>query len=266
MIGRNGLTGLCLLCALAFTAFAAQGASAAIKGTTAFTCIKGGSDGPTKYLTEHCKPGDPSGEYGHKKIAQDTTTDITVTNAKTDAETVGSTVTKLHVDILGFKAELTAATVHGEGTLANKLDPETGEHYIHGTITLKYENVTFDNPIACSVEGGTVTTKPLTFTTTGTGDNVKFTPKEGTTFAEFNAVGAECPEAIKGNYKVTGSVQGQPEGATINFNTAKTTEEGTLKTRNIKSGIDGKITVKGTDTSVPDTVFTPISVTTIETP
>lgn len=270
MTGRATIAGLCVLCAFGLAALAAQTASAAIAGTTAFTCIKAGADGKETFKTAHCKKSDGSGEFGHKKVAQDTTTDITATNEKTNAETTGPTNTLLHLDISGIKVELQATGVHGEGTLANKLDaflPEKpNEHWVHGTVTLKFTGVSFINPTNCSVEGGTLTTKPMTFTTTGTGDNVKFAPKEGTVFAEFTVTGSECPEAIKGLYKVTGSFQGQPDGATINFDTTTITFENTLKIRNIKCGLSSKLTVSGTDTEAKDTAFTPIGPTTIETP
>jgi len=40
MASRKTIAGLCLLCALGLSAFAAQSASAAVAGTTAFTCKK----------------------------------------------------------------------------------------------------------------------------------------------------------------------------------------------------------------------------------
>lgn len=280
MTGRKAIVGLCLLCALAFSAIAAQSAAAASKGTTAFTCVKNAA--PEDLRGEHClTTGVAAKEYGHVAIKENTTTEITGTNSKTKAETTASTPGAFHVTISGIEAEITATTVSGKGSMTNAKEGPgqgvEGEHYVHGTGTLTFSGLEMPKPTGgggvptCKVNVTELTTKELKATTTGQGDNLKFEPASGTTFAEFeveNAPGQTCPEAIKGKYVVSGSVKGQPVesmSATTEFSRVTTTAEGTLKTRAKSAGIAGQLTIIGKHPEL-DKEYKPISVTTVETP
>lgn len=286
MIGRKAIAGLCLLCALAFSAIAAQGAAAASKGTTAFTCVKGA--GAQELRGAHClTTGSAPKEYGHVEIKEGTTTEITYTNANTAAETTASTPVRYHITLSGIEAEITAITVSGKGSLTNKKEEPTkeeeekgvvkGEHYVHGIGTMTFSGMSMPKPapggiIVCKVKQAEITTKELKATTTGQGDNLKFEPASGTTFAEFDVesvAGQICPEAIVGKYVVSGSVKSQPvEGmsATGQFSRTATTAEGTLKTRAKTVGIESLRTITGKDPTIEGDGYKPISVTTIETP
>jgi hypothetical protein len=289
MTGRRAIVGLCMLCALAFSAFAAQGAAAATKGTTAFTCKKEASG--STFKTEHCKASDGAGTaYGHVAIAQDTTTELELTNAKTNAATTGSTPAQLHSVFSGVELELEATTVSGSGSMFNRKDATTGEHFIEGEGTITFSGVKVTKPAGkgCKVftdnagvkgEEGVVHTNVLTATSKPSseqGDNLKYTPKEGQVFAAFIIEGCEGNEIIKAfnkTYEVKGSIkseEGDTSGATAIFNrgtsTTGTTGQGTLTLNGQKAGINGKGTYLGRDKTLEEKVFTPLTATTVETP
>ena len=269
MTGRRTIVGLCLLCALAFSAFAAQGASAATKGTTQFTC-KEVAAGTGTFTKAHCKPGDAGkGDFSHVTVAENETTELVGSNEKTNAATNGAEKTILHANVVGLETEIVAATVHGTGSATNLKDP-TGEHFVEGTGVINYTGAELlkPQPTKCKLEKTEYSTKELRATTTGQGDFLKFEPKEGETFIEFNVISnapETCPASIIGNYKVTGSIKGTPEGATTTFTRAGTTEQNTLKLRGQKAGVEGKLTISGRAKGSGGT-YTPLSVTTIETP
>lgn len=285
MIGRKSIVGLAVLCALVLSALAAQGATAEItKGTTAFTCVKGAT--PKDFVTEHCKAGDAgTKEYGHVAFAQDTTTKTKYSSAKTDATTTGGTNTTFKEVIAGVELELVSSEVIGEGSLENKQDTRENakkeiehEHYISGTATLEYRNVKVAKPSGkgCEVFTDETATKTkgakevvdahINATTTGQGDSIKFEPATAPTFASFFVECTTKVPAVEGTWEITGSVTCKPEGATINCSHKETTEQKTLKGKGNIAGYEGKITVTGTDPIPPDTVYTPLSVTTVETP
>jgi hypothetical protein len=273
MTGRRAIVGLCLLWALAFSAFAAQSASAATKGTTAFTCKETSEGTGEKFSKAHCKQADtsPSGKFRHVDVKEGTQTEVEVTNANTNAETNGSTVVRFHSTLAGVKFELQATGATGTGTVENRKDPVTGEHYVHAQTSTKYTGVT-EALLGCEVFGlpggkGVIETNKLTTTTAGQGDAGKLVPEAGGVFTEFEAKGpAGCP----GTVKVFGSVKGVPDGATISSTASKVTEEKTLRIGNATTGplagIGVTTTFKGRDKAAGDTQFTPLSATTIETP
>lgn len=264
---RRTMIGLCLLCALAVSALAAQGAAAS-NGTTAFTCkAVTGSPGTTGFKDAHCKEPESGTnvKFEHFAVAEGTTTEISGTNGKTSSNTAAPTTVVMHNVQGGIEYEIQAQSVSGIGSFTNGKS-ETGEHYIHGTLKVTLEEVVVTKPSGCSIESGTIVSKELTATTLGQGDQVKFQPKEGTLFTEYNVVGASCPEAIKGNYKTSGSVLCPLEGATVSCSRTGTTEQGTFKERNVKTGIEGKLTLSAKDSVAGDKEFTPVSGTTISTP
>jgi hypothetical protein len=288
MVGRRAIVGFCMLCALLVSAFAAQSASAVIKGTTAFTC----KEEPTaiwQFKDEHCKEessGGNTGKFRHVEIKQDTTTHITLSNKKTTDDTKESTPQRLKATINGIATELVATEVHGTGGLTNKLDAATGDHYIHTkNVKLVYTGVEVAKPAGkgCKVytdetkpgeemtgkeQVGVVDTEPLTGTSLGQGDSLKFTPTEGTVFARFWITGCEGSEALKAlnkTYTVEGSATGKPTGATITFSHEEITAAGTLKLNGaVKSGYEGRVTVTGSHNEIEEPTR-PISVTTVNT-
>lgn len=251
----------CLVCVWTVGAIVADHASA-VNGTTVYTCrAVVPSAGTAGFAREHCKPDDalPSNAaFEHVSVTQDTTTELTVTNDKTNINTNAAEPTTTHVALTGIEISIRAGSEHGTGTIINKLDP-TNEHYVHAVGIVSRTEVTVVKPAGCAVTGGTITSKELTTTSTGQGMGIKFQPKEGTTLAEFNVEGATCPEAVKGSYKATGSYVATVDGATLVFDNV--TEQGTLKLRNVKAGVEGKLTLSGRANS--GEAYTPLSMTTV---
>jgi hypothetical protein len=252
----------CLLCAFFTSALAAQGAAAATNGTTAFTCR---NEGPEHAFSKaHCAPADAvGGEYEHVAIPENTTTDVVGTAGTTEGV---KEVTKLKSAIAGVLVELQAKGLDLEGTLTNH-KTESGEHYVHGEGKIVYTEVSLTAPAVkgCKLKGEKVETKQVTATSAGQGDAIRFSPVSGSVFTEFEIEGC-FPTALNGLYKVTGSVKGSPDGATIKFTHADTTKQGTLELRGQKAGVEGSVTLNGRDPVLEETVFSPLSVTTVETP
>lgn len=259
----KAIAGLCALCALMASSFAVQTASATTKGTTAFTCKETGAGGG--FTKAHCKAGDVgSGNFSHVAFAQGTTTEITVSNETTGGEKLASQV------MMGFGDTVTgsAATVSGSGVLTNSIDA-SGEHYVHGEISLVYSEIT-ENLQGCEVfedtekgEKGVVRTATLEFTSKGQGDAVKFFPKGGEVFA--SATVSNC--VISGTVQWVGSMKCPMDGSTILCNKDEITTEKTLRVGSKSgpaAGFFGSITVKGRANS--GQAYTPISPTTTETP
>jgi hypothetical protein len=279
MTARRTIIGLCMLCALAFSAIAAQSAAAAI-GTTAFTCkAVTPAAGTAGFSKEHCRPSDAvstNANFEHFAVGQDTTTEITGT-----AETTGGELENniLKATIAGVALSLSTKQVHVTGGYENKLDELTKEHYIHGhEITVTYTNVVVTGALEskCKVvtdsegttgEDGVIHTEKLTATSTGQGDSILLEPENPEkVFATFEIVKKPtqtCP--IEATYKVTGSVTGVPDGATLKFTHAQTTEKNTLKLGGNKAGYEGSVTIKGKDPKIEGDTLKPLSVTTVET-
>lgn len=262
MTGHRSVAGLCLLCALFLSALAAQSASAATNGTTAFTCK---NEGPGHAFSKaHCTAADAvGGEYEHVAIPEGTTTQVVGTAGTTEG---GKEVTKLKSVFAGVSLEIQAKGLDLEGTLTNS-KAESGEHFVHGEGKVIYTEATVTAPAkpGCKVKGEKVETKQVSSTSAGQGDALKFTPTSGETFTEFELEGC-FPTALNGVYKVTGSVKGVPDGATIKFGHTETTTQGTLSLRGQKAGVEGSITMNGRTPFSEETVYTPLSVTTVETP
>jgi hypothetical protein len=259
MIGRKAIIGLTMLCALLVSAFAAQAASAV--GTTAYTCTNTGTPtGANRFSEAHCKTvSNPSGAFFHVAIPAKTTTEIEGSDKSLSGEHTGA---KLKATVAGSAIELVAKEVSGTGTMTNT---ETGGEMIaSGEGKIKYSGVT-EKLLGCKVVGipggeGVVETQQLFASTAGVGDKLKFTPKEGTTFAEFKLEGC----AVANTYKVIGSVLGVPDGATTNTVHNKVTEEKTLRLQSAVgpvAGIEGTLTIRGRVTG-SGSAYTPLSVTT----
>lgn len=273
MSRRRAVIGLCALCALLVSAFAAQGAAAATKGTTLFTCSS--SAAVKDFKSEHCVPGESGTGFGHVEVAEKTATPFTASNEKTNPETNGATPWILKTTVSGSATETVATGAHLIGTLENAKEA-TGEHKVVGKgIVLKFTGVT-EKLLGCVVTGipggvENIETRPLTATTTGQGDAIKFTPEEGNLITEYSLTkggGGGCPwgEFVS---KLVGSVVCKPSGATINCNHTEMTTAGTLRCGSAtgpKVGLDGKVTVTGgTEAQKNEGKTTPLSVTTVET-
>jgi hypothetical protein len=262
MIGRKTVIGLTMLCALLVSAFAAQSASAV--ASTAHTCKLGGT-GTTNAATfsdEHCKvkAAGQTGAYKHIGIAPSTTTEIIGTDVTTAPARSGAT---LKATVAGSAIELVAKEVHGTGSMENLAAPEM---QAAGFGEIKYTNVT-ENLLGCKVTGkpggaGVVETKKLAASTLGAGMGLKFTPQEGTLFAEL-----ELTECIIGpiTIKVFGSVLGATNGATTTTVHNTITGEKSLRLQNATTGpiagIDGTLTISGREKGSTG-AYTPLSVTT----
>lgn len=272
MNGRRAIVGLCMACALLVSAFAAQSASA-ISGTTSFTCKS--TPGTGSFNKAHCKDADTqvNGGFSHEAIAQDTTTEVEITSKNTSSDTSAGSSSFFKSTIGGVGVTLTATEVHGNGSLENKLDVATGEHYSVSHATLTFTGVTSSLP-GCKVsthvsptemsETGVVHTFPLRITTTGQGDSVKIEPTTaGDPIARFYQT--ECTNvAFNGTFTVSGSLTCKPDGATINCKHEEVTTQNTLKLNGAaKAGQEGSVTVKARANSGQAT--TPISPTTVTT-
>ncbi len=255
--------GLCILCALAFSAFVAQGASAATKGTTAFTCRKTGPGGG--FTKAHCKASDAgSGEYSHVAVAEGTTTEIVGTNTATGGEKAAILLKNTQA---GISYQVQAKNLEGTGWVTNAKDPVTGEHYVHGEMKVQLKELTVTEPVGkgCKIKEGTINSKQLRATTKGQEMSLKFEPAEGTVLAEYSVEGCSV-SALNGAYEVTGTIACPVDGATVTCTHAATTEQGTLHERGQNSGIEGSMTLSAKDPNEGGSELTPLSATTVETP
>lgn len=279
MSSRRAIVGLCLLCTLAFSVLAASSASASTKGTTGYTCKKKAVKGGAGFSKEHCTPADAvaaEAEYEHVAIAEETTTEITANNNLTGGETETIRVQSTQAGIAQeIQAELVEKDPETSAWVTNRKDG-SGEHYIEGEINLTFTNVKFTKPAesGCKVFGKpeektaeSFTTNRLLSWTKGEGDAMKISPTSGSVFAEFFVTG--CKSApTNGTYKIEGSLVVEVDGATIRSTETKITEQGTLKIRGQKAGLQGTLTIKSTDTAAGDNEgqTTAYSATTVETP
>jgi hypothetical protein len=277
MTARKTIVGLCMLCALVFSAFAAQGASAATKGTTAFTCVSGAGT----LRGQHClTTGTASATFGHVAIAENTTTELELSNEKTETETTAARPMFLKGAIGGISLTITAKKVSKGPESVNWVENKkvasganAGEHYLHIEFRLHFTEVTanhgckiFDDTGGVKGAEGTITTSQLTATTEGQGDFLKFQPAVGTTFATYIVSGCEAGfSSLEKTYEMTGSLKGVPTGATVVFTHAETTAQNTLKLSGIPSGIEGALTLSGRAKGSIG-AYTPLSETTVETP
>lgn len=268
MIGLRSVVGFCLLCALCFSAIAASGAAAS-NGTTAFTCKEKKEVGGVGFSREHCSAADVASEgakYEHVAVAEETATEVVATNANTKNETTEPTTVKLLSVISGTPIEIQGTGWTGSGLMVNTKDPGTGEHYVQEEGTVTFTGVTVTKPAGkgCKVATESVKTNQLSVTSKGQGDALKFAPKEGTTFATVTIEGCSIG-ALNGACALTGSLVGHPDGAVVSFKHSEITTQNTLSFGGQKAGLEGTVTIRGRDQAVGGT-FTPLSITTVETP
>ncbi len=264
MFKVRAIVGVCALCALALSAVTAQSAVGAIKGTTGFTCKEKKEPGGVGFSGAHCKESEAvlsGAKFEHVSIPEGVTTEGRVTNTNTEGTLLP---VRMHSVNAGVEVELQANKMVGEATGTNKVNAE-GEHFSEGTGKTTYSEVTVLKPAGkgCKVKAAEITTKTLKGTSLGTGMEGKLEPIEGETFAEFE-VEACTIAALNGVYKITGSIKCPGDGATVVCTKAATTAQGTLKMRGQKAGIEGTTTATGRKNSTEP--YTPLAVTTIETP
>jgi hypothetical protein len=246
-MGHRAIAGLALLCALLFSAVMASSASA-VTGTTAFTCAP--QKAGVGFSDAHCTKASGSGTFGHVAIAENLATTIHGTNEKTSTNTLEHTpfVLKSNQPLIG-ETEITCTKVFAHGTQTNKVNATTKEHFIHGEKgEIHYTECAFAKPSFCKVVKGEITVKSVTATSEGQGKNILFKPEAGTTFVTINT--ENCLGVTKLN--VEGSVKAQENGATLEFNHAKITEDKSLTLNGQAAGLQGKITVSqaaGTEAS-----------------
>jgi hypothetical protein len=263
-----------MLCALALSAAAAQSASAATKGTTGFTCVKG--QGSLK--GSHClTTGGGSAEFGHVAYAENTTTEVQGTNANTSSETTASTNLRLALTIGGAEVELEATGLAGAGWTENKL--AEGEHYLVDGGSTVFSGVSvvkpagkgckvFTDETATKTKGaeGVIDTGPISVTSKGQGDFLKFEPGAGSAFATFFLECTTSVPSCEGTWEITGTMKAPVSGATVIFSHSEITAQNTLRAKGVKAALEGKVTISARDPAAGDKSFTPLSVTTVETP
>jgi hypothetical protein len=259
MMRIKAVIGVCVACALAIGVVGAQGATAAIKGTTGFTC-KATAAGGAGFSDAHCKTAVASGaKFAHVAIPLNLKTEGRVTNEKTASETTASSPARLLTTIAGVVIELVANKTEGLATGMNI--EKAGEHLIEGFGTTTYSEVTMTKPAGkgCKVPGGKLTTEELRGISTGM--EGKLEPAVGTTFMTVTIEGCSVA-GLNGKYQITGSVQCPNTGATIICTDAATTALGTLKFGGQKAGVEVATTATARAKSTEE--FTPVSATTIE--
>jgi hypothetical protein len=254
MNGRRAVIGLSLLCALVFSGLAAQSAMA-VKGTTAFTCVKVAEGVPSEFEDAHClKKHTPfTGEYVHAVIGEGTVTNVTTVNDETGTKPLS----KFKSTIAGTEFELQSKSFmscRGKTKLTNKVNGAK-QMEAAGENCGVFSETTVTKPAKCSVKGGVVN-----LTEGGEGKTVvkevekkqemyvEFLPPKEKAFSTFTLEGAEC--ALKGlAIEVKGTAQanntteeGKLDGPTLRFTTAQTGK--TLKVGANKAEFEATFTTR----------------------
>lgn len=271
---RRAVLGLFVCCALLASAFAAQSVSAASNGTTLFTCKETGAGG--SFTKAHCKTGDAgSGNFSHVSVAENTPTEILLTNEKAANNTTDSAKAEFKTSLSGVEVFTTIPGFTATGTVENKKDPTTGEHYFEGEVNITLTGVTDSGGYACDVwedpEPGLTGEKGVIHlsakvSSKGQGDSLKFTPLVGSEFGHYEL--ASCSSGgASSTYKVVGSFICKPDGATINCSHADITAQKTLRVQSAVgpvSGLQANLTLSGRAKG-GEGAFTPLSPTTVAT-
>jgi hypothetical protein len=213
MSRRRAIVGVAVLCAFAACAFAVPSAFA--QGTTAFTCKQGA--GLLDFTDEHCTSGavPGTGKWGHQEIAAGKATEFTATNEKTTEGTKGSSEATVSATIKATKVHITCSLTHWEGTLTNEIGPPMKTNITNLKTTVS--GCTIKEPATeCTVAKKEIKFEPLIGTSQVETMSLQFTPKEGTTLAVITIEGC----TLAGSYKLTGTLGGTPEGATVSMTEA----------------------------------------------
>lgn len=153
MLARGTTAGISLLCAFLLFSSAAQGSSGfPAENTTAVTCVsKGGAE---DFNDAHCdsKTGG-FGKFGHVAIKTGEATEVALTNAKTQNNTLEASPAILKGTIFGVKTEIVCKTVSGSGTLTNE-EPVSKLHRFKASLKTKLNSCTVTKPagFGCKVK------------------------------------------------------------------------------------------------------------------
>jgi hypothetical protein len=241
MIGRKSVIGIAVLCALVLSAFAAASASAEQR---AYACSE--SFTPREYSDAHCVNKVSEGaKFGVKEEPTGTAVTISATNAKTASSTEKASPATLRGTLAGVKTEITCTTVTGTGTLTNAAASTSGSG------TLNYTGCTVVEPAGKGCQVGNVTATVKATTVGQAANRLKFEPSvTGGNFATVGISGCanEAPPAA--SYPVTGSLVATTEGATTSTTLTEVETENKLKFGGNKAGLEGKITISATSSSV----------------
>jgi hypothetical protein len=205
-------------------------AGSASADTTAVTCEAGVVVGG--FSDSHCVNEVVNGNFFHRSFTPNTSSPITIVNA-------GMAAT-LKASVNGAEVAVECTTASGTGILNT-----VGAAPMHSEV---YEaKITFGNCsvefTSCTVQGGTVITKPLVFTTKGQEMGVKVEPETGMVLAEI--VIENCA-GLTGTWPLKGSVVMTPHGATLTSGHTETTIQGTLLWLGMhKAGLTSSLTLKG---------------------
>jgi len=224
----RALIGLSLLCALVLCAFAAPSAIA-IKGTTTYTCVKVGGTGG--FNDEHCNEvnGAGKGNWTHEAIPVGSATKITGTNQKTASSTTSAELAIFKFEFLSTaKLEFHCTVVHSTGTSTNEIvENAAKEKYMRNQTTginIVFSECTMTGMLAemgCKLAGGKVEIKGASSETKENSMEVEFKPTEGETLFAFQLEG--CSQGgFNVTYKVSGTFNAIPEGATLVTTAAST--------------------------------------------
>jgi hypothetical protein len=252
MIGRRAIIGLSLLSALVFCAFAAPNAMA-VKGTTAFTCVKVAAGVPSQFEDEHCtKEKISTGQFVHAVSPLGTNTPVIVSNNITGAQ---NSLLKLKGVLGGVELELESKKFADKGktSLTNK-ENAAEQMEATGGNDGQFSEITVVKPANCTVATvnlieGTGQTKVV-----GTEMWVEFTTAGGI-FANFELSGEKC--ALKGSkIEVKGTAKANVstsetalDGATLQFTKAQT--EKTLQVGGKPASFEGQFTVRNKTSNTP---------------
>jgi hypothetical protein len=213
---------------LAGNGIAAGSASA---DTTAVTCeaglvINGFSD-------SHCVNEAATGSFFHRSFTPNTSSPVTIVNA-------GMAAT-LKANVNGVEVAVVCNTASGTGILNTVGSGSTMYSEVYEA-KITFGNCSVESP-PCVVHGGTVTTKPLIFTTKGQGMGVKVEPEAGMVLAEITI---DSCMGLTGTWPLKGSVVLTPHGATLTSEHSATTVQGTLIWFGThKAGLTSNLTLKG---------------------
>ena len=231
-IKRKYVLGLSALSVVAFFAFMAQSALAFVPvaaETTAYTCVENG--GEKDYSDAHCDNAvtKGTGKFGHVAIAENTETELAITNAATKNSTTEAAPAVLEGELGGAKLKLTATTVTGTGKIKN-----SGGH-VTGNVHVEYTGITVNEPANCTKNKVEFNANFEGVHNTGSAEKEKemgllFKPKEGEVFVTIVLEGAKCALAGK-ELKVKGTaIATSGKGATANGSGATSVfEPGTME-------------------------------------
>jgi hypothetical protein len=232
---RLGIRTALAVVLLGIVAGSGVGIGSASADTTAVTCNP--ATGGGGFSDSHCVNKVTDGAtFIHQGFPENTSSPITIVNAGM-AATIKS-------NIGGLEISVACTTASGSGILNTQ---GGAEMYSFGTAGITFSGCTVENTVGCTVSGGTVTTKPLVFTTKGQGMGVKFAPETPSVLAEIVIDGCPAPiTGLNGTWPLTGSVVLTPHGATLTSEHTETTIQGTLIWFGThKAGLASSLTLKG---------------------